>query len=68
MKENKELIFDIYEKVCGKSDLDWVEIRDKHNLDCHADTLRKSGAGIKMASEAGCLNFEKASTDAYAEV
>lgn len=68
MKENKELIFDIYEKVCGKSDLDWVEIRDKHDLDCHIDTLRKSGAGIKLASEAGCLNFEKASTDAYAEV
>ena len=59
MKENKELIFDIFEKVNGKSDLDWSEIRENHGLDCHPDTLRKAAVGIKMAADAGVLNFEK---------
>lgn len=53
----KELIFDIFEKVSNRSDLDWIEIRDKHGLDCHPDTLRKAGVGIKMAAEAGALSF-----------
>lgn len=67
MKENKELIFDIFEKINGKSDLDWSEIREVHGLDCHPDTLRKAAVGIKMAADAGVLNFEKADTSAYAE-
>lgn len=60
MKENKSLIFDIYEKVTGKSDMDWADICTSNNLECHPDTLRKAGVGIKMAAEAGVLNFEKA--------
>lgn len=68
MSENKDLIFDIYEKVTGLSDLDWAEIRIKHGLDCHPETLRKAGVGIKMASEAGVLNFDEASTEAYADL
>lgn len=68
MKENKKLIFDIFEKVNGKSDLDWSEIREAHGLDCHPDTLRKAAVGIKMAADAGVLNFEKADTSSYAEV
>lgn len=68
MKENKQLIFDIFEKVNGRSDLDWSEIRENHGLDCHPDTLRKAAVGIKMAADAGVLNFNKADTSAYAEV
>ena len=46
MREEKKLIFDILEKVKGRSDMDWVEIRDAYNLDCHPDTLRKASVGI----------------------
>lgn len=67
MKESKKLIFDIYEKINGQSDMDWGEIREAHRLDCHPDTLRKAAVGIKMAADAGCLNFDKADTSAYAE-
>ena len=62
MKENKNLIFDIYEKVTGRSDKDWAEICNLNDLECHPDTLRKAGVGIKMAAEAGVLNFENACT------
>ena len=65
---DKELIFDIYEKVSSRSDLDWVEIRDRHNLDCHPDTLRKAGVGIKMAAEAGALSFKDDKDNAYDEI
>lgn len=65
---SKELIFDIFEKVSGRSDLDWVEIRDKHDVECHPDTLRKAGVGIKMAAEAGALSFRSEKACEYDEV
>ena len=68
MKEEKKLIFDILEKVKGRSDMDWIEIRDAYNLDCHPDTLRKASVGIKMAADSGCLDFDKADVDDYAEI
>lgn len=68
MKEEKKLIFDIMEKATGKSDMDWIEIRDAYGLECHPETLRKAGVGIKMAAEAGCLSFEKSDIDDYAEL
>lgn len=64
----KELIFDIFEKVSNRSDLDWIEIRDKHHMDCHPDTLRKAGVGIKMAAEAGALTFDSNKTSDYDEL
>ncbi len=33
---------DICDKVSGLNDMDWIEIRDKYNLDCHPDSLKKS--------------------------
>ncbi len=33
---------DICDKVEGLNDMDWIEIRDKYNLDCHPDSLKKS--------------------------
>lgn len=63
----KELIFDILEKVSNRSDLDWIEIRDRHGLDCHPDTLRKAGVGIKMAAEAGTLSFRSEKANEYDE-
>lgn len=59
----KELIFDICEKVFGRSDLDWSEIVSKHGMDCHPDTLRKAGVGIKMAAEAGAISFGSSEYD-----
>ena len=55
MAQNKDLIFDIYEKVTGRSDLDWCEIAAKHNPNMSAETLRKAGVGIRMAAEAGMM-------------
>lgn len=67
MKESKELIFDILEKVSGDSDMDWIEILEKHELECHPDTLRKAAVGIKMAADAGVINFGDSEANAYAE-
>lgn len=68
MEQNKELIHDIYDKVFGLADLDWSEICAKHSLACHSDTLRKAGYGIKMAAEAGVLNFASNDMESYNEI
>ena len=68
MEHSKELIHDIYDKVFGLTDLDWSEICAKHSLDCHSDTLRKAGYGIKMAAEAGVINFTSADMENYNEI
>ena len=65
MIPSKDLIFDIYEKVNGRSDSDWVEIAQEHGLDISTETLRKAGVGIRMAGEAGVLDFEGVVPDTY---
>ena len=48
------LTTDTYEKVCkdisdkleGNNDLDWSEIRDKYNISCNPDTIRKASSTI----------------------
>lgn len=48
------LTTETYEKVCndisnkleGNNDLDWSEIKDKYNIQCAADTIRKSSCTI----------------------
>ncbi len=48
------LTTDIYEAVCkdisdkleGNNDLDWSEIRDKYNITCNPDTIRKASSTI----------------------
>ena len=48
------LTADTYEKVCkdisdkleGNNDLDWSEIRDKYNINCNPDTIRKASSTI----------------------
>lgn len=48
------LTTDTYERVCkdisdkleGNNDLDWSEIRDKYNITCSPDTIRKSSSTI----------------------
>lgn len=67
-KETRKLVLDIYEKVIGQSDLDWAEICAKNNLDCHPDTLRKAGNGIKLAADAGVIDFRDHDGDGYDEL
>lgn len=50
-----DLVREMYEKVMRISDLDWSEICDKYDCGVHPDQLRKMGAGIKLAAEAGML-------------
>lgn len=50
-----DLVREMYEKVMHISDLDWSEICEKHGCSVHPDQLRKMGAGIKLAAEAGML-------------
>ena len=64
---NREIIYDVYEKAVGLSELDWAEICEKHNLQCHPDSLRKAGVGIRMAAEAGVLNFDTPEMTDYNE-
>lgn len=42
-------------KVMGESDLDWSELAEQCEMDIHPDQLRKMGAGIKLAHEAGMI-------------
>ena len=42
----EQCIKDISDKTAGLNDLDWIEIRDKYNINCNPDTIRKSSSGI----------------------
>ena len=52
--EKYGLTTDTYEKICkdisdkleGNNDLDWSEIRDKYNITCNPDTIRKASSTI----------------------
>lgn len=65
---NREIIFDIYEKAIGLSEMEWTEICEKHKLQCHPDTLRKAGVGIRLAAEAGVLDFGSKEMKEYDEI
>lgn len=65
---NRDIIYDVYEKAIGLSELDWSEICKKHDLQCHPDTLRKAGVGIRLAAEAGVLNFDTPEMTEYNNV
>ena len=45
----------MHDKVMGMSDMDWYEIANRYDCSLHPDQLRKMGAGIKMAADAGML-------------
>lgn len=47
----------MYNKVTGASDLDWSEIAEMYQCELHPDQLRKMGAGIRLASDAGMLRL-----------
>lgn len=53
--ENYEAILkDIDSKIDGKNDYDWSELKDKYNVQCNPDTIRKSSSTIfggKIRSE-----------------
>ena len=53
--ENYEAILkDIDSKIDGENDYDWSEIKDKYNVQCNSDTIRKSSSTIfggKIRSE-----------------
>lgn len=48
------IIKDIDSKIDGENDYDWSELKDKYNVQCNSDTIRKSSStvfGGKMRSE-----------------
>lgn len=51
--DQRQLVTAIYEKVSGLSDLDWSELAVQSGTGLHPDHLRKMGAGIRLAMEAG---------------
>ena len=56
-KDIRNIVYDVYEKAMGLSEFEWEDICKKYDLQCHPDTLRKAGVGIKLAAEAGALDF-----------
>lgn len=49
-----KIITDIDSKIDGENDYDWSELKDKYNVQCNSDTIRKSSSTIfggKMRSE-----------------
>lgn len=69
--ENYEAILkDIDSKIDGENDYDWSELKDKYNVKCNSDTIRKSSSTIfggKIRSEyekyKSGQNNENSSTD-----
>lgn len=64
------ILKDIDSKIDGENDYDWSELKDKYNVQCNSDTIRKSSSTIfggKMRSEYGKykngLNNETSSQD-----
>lgn len=48
------IIKDIDSKIDGENDYDWSELKDKYNVQCNSDTIRKASStvfGGKMRSE-----------------
>ena len=48
------ILKDIDSKIDGENDYDWSELKDKYNVQCNSDTIRKSSSTIfggKMRSE-----------------
>lgn len=66
MQENisPELIKDMYLKVNGELDIDWYEISTKHGLSMSSDSIRRAGVGIKLAAQAGVLDFSEREVEA----
>lgn len=57
------IVKDIDSKINGENDYDWSELKDKYNVQCNSDTIRKSSSTIfggKMRSE-----YEKYKTEKY---
>ena len=49
---------EIVSKITGVSDLDWSELAELSGMEIHPDQLRKMGAGIRLAYEAGMLGAD----------
>lgn len=55
-KESKRALTKaIIEKKTGQSDADWADIVHEFDLGVNAETLRKSGVGVKLAYDAGLI-------------
>lgn len=44
--EYEQLLSDIDGKLNGENDYDWSELKDKYNVKCNSDTMRKASATI----------------------
>lgn len=42
----KAILKDIDSKIDGENDYDWSELKDKYNVQCNSDTIRKSSSTI----------------------
>ena len=65
---SREIVYDVYEKSVGLSEMEWADICEKYHLQCHPDSLRKAGVGIRMAAEAGVLDFSTPEMKDYDKV
>lgn len=62
----ESILKDIDSKIDGKNDYDWSELKDKYNVQCNSDTIRKSSSTIfggKLRSE-----YEKYKNESNNEV
>ena len=60
------ILKDIDSKIDGENDYDWSELKDKYNVQCNSDTIRKSSSTIfggKLRSE-----YEKYKNESNNEV
>lgn len=51
-QEKRDLVYEIGLKKSGRSDKDWIELRNEFDLEMSPETLRKAGVGVKLVSDA----------------
>ena len=57
VEQKRKLVNEMVDKKNGASDKDWAEICSEFDLSVNAETLRKAGVGVKLASDAG-MSFQ----------
>lgn len=60
VQEKRDLVSEIGLKKSGRSDKDWIELRNEFDLEMSPETLRKAGVGVKLVADADIY-------DGYAE-
>lgn len=64
-QEALDLVQDALAKAKRESDMDWLDIKDKHNFEHSGEHLRKMSSGFKWLEENGLVDFSQIKLSDY---